>query len=101
MAPHASLFSGHAAPEAAIMSAIPKRRISADAAKKLFASLGGKMTAFYLTMGHYDLVFVADFPNDDAAAKALLAVASQGNIHTQTLRAFSEDEYRKLIASLP
>ena len=76
----------------------PKR---ADAAKKLFASLGGKMTAFYLTMGHYDLVFVADFPNDDAAAKALLAVASQGNIHTQTLRAFSEDEYRKLIASLP
>lgn len=76
----------------------PKR---ADAAKKLFASLGGKMTGFYLTMGHYDFVFVSEFPNDEAAAKALLAVGSQGNIHTQTLRAFSEDEYRKLIGSLP
>ena len=76
----------------------PKR---ADAAKKLFGSLGGKMTAFYLTLGHYDFVFVSEFPNDEAAAKALLAIGSQGNIHTQTLRAFSEDEYRKLIGSLP
>ncbi|PYV34272.1 MAG: GYD family protein [Acidobacteria bacterium] len=76
----------------------PKR---ADAAKKLFESLGGKMKAIYLTMGHYDLVVISEFPNDETAAKALLTTGSQGNVHTQTLRAFTEDEYHKLIASLP
>jgi uncharacterized protein with GYD domain len=76
----------------------PKR---ADAARKLFESVGGKMKAFYLTMGHYDFVVISEFPSDEAAAKALLTSGSQGNIHTQTLRAFTEDEYRKLIASLP
>jgi uncharacterized protein with GYD domain len=33
--------------------------------------------------------------------KINLAVCAQGNVHSTTLRAFSEEEYRKMIGSLP
>ncbi len=49
----------------------------------------------------YDLVTISEAPNDEAVAKLTLALGSLGNIQTETLRAFTEDEYRKLIAALP
>ena len=72
-----------------------------DVAKKAFEAAGGKMTAFYLTLGRYDFVVVSEFPNDEAAAKAALALGAAGGIRTETLKAFTEAEYRKIIGSLP
>ncbi len=72
-----------------------------DAAKKAFEAAGGKVVNFYLTMGRYDAIVVAQMPGDDAIAKVALAGGSQGYIRTETLRAFSEDDYRKFAASLP
>jgi uncharacterized protein with GYD domain len=59
------------------------------------------MTSFYLTIGQYDAVAIVELPGDEALAKVALALASQGNVRTETLRAFKEDEYRKIIGSLP
>ena len=72
-----------------------------DAAKAAIQAAGGRMIFFYLTMGQYDLVTLTEFPNDDAAARFLLAIGSMGNIRSTTLKAFTEDEFRNLIASLP
>jgi uncharacterized protein with GYD domain len=72
-----------------------------DAAKKNLAAAGGKLIGFYLTMGQYDLVTIAEFPDDATVARAGLAGASQGFVRAETLRAFTEEEYRKIIASLP
>jgi uncharacterized protein with GYD domain len=52
-------------------------------------------------MGQYDAVVIAEGPDDETAAKLALLIGAQGNIRTQTLRAFTEDEYRKVIAALP
>ena len=52
-------------------------------------------------MGQYDGVVIGEAPNDEAYARTMLAAASDGNTQTETLRAFTEDEYRKLIATLP
>lgn len=76
----------------------PKRL---EKAKEAVKAAGGKMQAFYLTMGQYDGVTISEAPNDEAYAKTMLALASAGSIKTQTLRAFTEEEYRKLISSLP
>lgn len=76
----------------------PKRL---DAAKKLLKELGGELKQFYLTMGSYDIVVVAEAPNDETVAKFVLAVGSAGNIRTTTLKAFTEAEFRKIIAGLP
>ena len=40
-------------------------------------------------------------PNDEVAARLALAIGSQGNVRTETMRVFDEAEYRKLITALP
>ncbi len=72
-----------------------------DKAKQMIKSAGGEMKGFYLTMGQYDLVTVCDAPNDEAVAKIMLGLGSLGSISTETFRAFTEDEYRKIIGGLP
>ena len=76
----------------------PTRR---EAARKLFASVGATLKHVYVTMGRYDAVAIAEAPDDETMARLALTGGSQGFIHTQTLRAFTEDEYNKIIASLP
>jgi len=71
-----------------------------DRAKKAAEAAGGKIHSWYLTMGKYDAVIVSEFPNDEATAKFMLSTGSMGNVTTQTLKAFTEAEYRKIVASL-
>ena len=72
-----------------------------DAAKQVFKAAGAELKAFYLTLGHYDAVVISEGPDDETAAKLALAIGGQGAVRTQTLRAFTEDEYRRIIAALP
>lgn len=71
-----------------------------DTAKKAFAAAGVKILNFYLTTGTHDMVIITEAPSDEVLAKAMLGTLSTGAITTQTSRAFTEDEYRKLIGSL-
>ena len=72
-----------------------------DAFKQLCQSMGAKVEGFYLTMGQYDLVVIVDAPDSETVAKIILATASGGAVSTETLQAFTEEEYRKIIAALP
>jgi uncharacterized protein with GYD domain len=72
-----------------------------DAAKQGYKAAGCDLKSFYLVMGQYDAVVISEAPNDEAVAKLALAIGSKGNVRTETLRAYTEDEYRKLISSLP
>ena len=72
-----------------------------EKARKAMKAGGGEMKAFYLTMGQYDAVCIVEAPNDEAYTKTMLSIASAGAVRTETLRAFTEEEYRKIIASLP
>jgi uncharacterized protein with GYD domain len=71
-----------------------------DAARKAAEAAGGKIHSWHLTMGRYDAVIVAEFPNDEACAKFALSTGAAGNVTTETLKAFTEPEYRKIIGSL-
>ncbi len=71
-----------------------------DAAKKAFAAEGVKIQHFFMTTGTHDMVIISEAPNDEVLAKAMLSTISKGGITTQTSRAFTEDEYRKIIGSL-
>ena len=71
-----------------------------EAGKKAFEAAGIKLRAFYMVMGRYDQVSIAEAPDDATMAKALLRLASQGNLQTETLRAFTEDEYKKIISEI-
>ena len=75
----------------------PSRLEQAKAATK---AAGGEMTTFYMTLGQYDMVAVIEAPDDATYAKVVLAIASQAGTRSQTLRAFTEDEYREIVGSL-
>jgi uncharacterized protein with GYD domain len=49
------------------------------------------------TVGEYDIVCVADFPDDEAGVAALLQVGAAGSVRSNTLRAFSIDEMAGII----
>ena len=72
-----------------------------DAFKRLVKSAGGEVKGFYMVTGQYDMVTIVEAPNDDVVARIALATASKGSLNGETLRAFTEDEYRKIIAALP
>ena len=72
-----------------------------DAAKEAYRKAGGELKAIYLTLGQYDLVAIAEMPNDEAVARMALSLGVQGNIRSETMRAFTEAEFKKIAGSLP
>ena len=76
---------------------IPKRR---EAGRKAAADLGMTLREGLLTMGKYDLVLLLDAPDDATMAQYVIRLGMQGNLSTQTLRAFSEAEVDQILGSI-
>ena len=76
----------------------PKR---AAAARAALEKVGGKWHGLYYTFGQYDMVLIAEAPNDEAIMSVTLAVGSAGSVRTTTLKAFPESEAAKIIEKLP
>ena len=72
-----------------------------EGAKKLLRSLGCELKGFYLLMGQYDVLYIVEGKDEASVARAALTLSASGKIKTETLRAFTEDEYRALIAGMP
>jgi len=66
----------------------------------LIEGRGGKLREHLYTLGEYDIVMVTEFPDDETAAAAVLALSSLGNVRTKTLRAFTDGETAGIIAQL-
>lgn len=64
---------------------------------KLVEGSGGRIRELVWTVGEYDLISVAEFPDDETATAALLQVSALGNIRSNTLRAFNADEMDAII----
>lgn len=75
----------------------PKRL---DAGREAFKKIGVEIKDTYLLMGRYDLLCVIEAPDDESVAKALLTLGSQGNVQTETMKAWNEDEFRKIADSI-
>ncbi|MDP8930062.1 MAG: GYD domain-containing protein [Actinomycetota bacterium] len=69
----------------------------AEAATQLLQRLDGGLKDVYWTMGSHDLVAIVEAPDAETATAAFLAIGAQGNIRTQTLRAFSREEMQGII----
>ena len=76
----------------------PKR---AKSARALAKKLGVNIKQVYMTSGTDDLVVIVESESGDNVAKFALALSSQGNVRTRTVRAWTEAEMGKLISELP
>jgi uncharacterized protein with GYD domain len=72
----------------------------AEAAAELAGKFGGSLTQIFWTMGAYDAVGLLQAPDDESATAFALALSSQGNVRTSTMRAFDADEMRRVIAKV-
>jgi len=75
----------------------PKR---AAAAKETAKKLGVEIKQTYLTNGQFDLMSIVESASGDNIAKFCMQIGALGNVRTRTVRAWSQDEYMKLISEL-
>ncbi len=83
------------------IKAVKESAKRADAARQLARQNGGDLKTLYMVIGEYDLVGIIEAPDDETYARIALALGAAGSIRTTGLKAFTEDEYRRIVASLP
>ena len=74
-----------------------KERITqVDEVLEMAKKSGVTVKDMYWTLGRHDIVAICEAPDDETATALSLSVASRGNVRTETLRAFSFDEVKKI-----
>jgi uncharacterized protein with GYD domain len=81
----------------AVKNSAQRAGLAAEMAK----SFGCEMREIYWTVGQYDIVTLIDAPDEQSFAAFGYALGSAGNIRTQTLRAFTKDEFGAILGKLP
>ena len=64
-------------------------------------AMDGKVLGVYSVLGEYDLVSIAEFPNDETVLTLALALGGQGNVRSTTLKAFTKEEFAEIVKKLP
>ncbi len=72
----------------------------ADAVRELGKKYGVTVRDFFWTLGSYDVVAIFDAPDDASMTAFGLAIGSAGNVRTQTLRAFTQEEMGGILRRL-
>jgi uncharacterized protein with GYD domain len=73
----------------------------AEQGRAAIEKAGGRLIGVWWTQGAYDLITVSEFPDDETASAVTLSVAMAGNVHTETMRAFTQEEMQRIIQKLP
>lgn len=77
----------------AVKAMLAKPEDREEAVAKLCKSVGGRLIGWYLTFGQYDWMVIAEFPDEKAAATAVLAAAAGGSLsHVETTVAMTAKE---------
>ena len=72
-----------------------------DAAQKLSKEYGVTFKSIHWTQGQYDVICEFEAKDEASLAAFGLALASLGNVRSQTLRAFTADEMKNFISKMP
>jgi uncharacterized protein with GYD domain len=58
---------------------------------------GFKVLGTYWTQGRFDLVAVVEAPSEDAMVAGLFSIAEAGNVSSETLRALTDEEMKRIL----
>ena len=72
----------------------------AESFRSYLEKRGGKLVDILYTFGQYDLIAVAELPNDETAMSVSFGTGALGNVRVTTLKAFGLDETRRVIDKL-
>jgi uncharacterized protein with GYD domain len=69
----------------------------AKAVREMAKKAGVTVNEMYWTLGQYDVAAILEAPDETAATSLALSVGALGNVRTQLLRAFDEDEIGSIL----
>ncbi|MGC2424745.1 MAG: GYD domain-containing protein [Nitrospirota bacterium] len=72
----------------------PKR---VEKIKEEFKKAGAQVKEFYALMGQFDTMIIAEAPNEEVITKLNLMIDATGNVTSQTMRAFSENDWKRMV----
>ena len=72
----------------------------ATAAVDTMETVGARIYEVYWTTGPYDLVFMAEVPDEATAHAVTLALSRGGNLRTHATRAFDRSEMLSIVDSV-
>jgi uncharacterized protein with GYD domain len=75
----------------------PKR---AEAFREAAKKSGVTVKDILWTQGHYDIVTILEAPDDHSLSAVVLGVGALGNVHTETLRAYSAADMKAILAKM-
>jgi uncharacterized protein with GYD domain len=61
---------------------------------------GFKVREVLWTQGRFDIVAIVDAPDEEAMMAGLLNITGEGNVRSETMRAFTDTEMEAVIAGL-
>ena len=67
--------------------------------KKYVKDMGVEIKGWYMLMGQYDEICILESPDAETVAKIVIALMAKYGGKSETLRAFSEEEAKKLCPS--
>ena len=67
--------------------------------KKIVKEMGAEIKGWYMLMGQYDEMCILEAPDAETVAKLVISLTAKYGGKTETLRAFSEEEAKKLCPS--
>lgn len=68
--------------------------------KSAAEKMGVQIRDIFWTLGTHDGLIVFDAPDEETATAAMLQLSSQGNVHTQTARAYNAEEIESILGKI-
>ncbi len=65
------------------------------------AKAGATVEALFWTLGLYDAMFILDAPDEATATALVLEIDKRNNLRSCMLRAFSTEEFSKIMGKVP
>jgi uncharacterized protein with GYD domain len=70
----------------------------AQEVRRLNEERGFRVLGHYWTQGRYDLITVVEAPDEKSMMSGLFNIAEAGNVTSETLRAFTDDEMQQMLS---
>jgi uncharacterized protein with GYD domain len=68
--------------------------------KKEARGYGAEVREVYAALGRFDTLALLSAPDDETMTKISLGLGARGNVHTETVRLFSESEFKGIVGAL-
>jgi uncharacterized protein with GYD domain len=73
----------------------------ADRISQGIGQMGGRLLQVLWLQGQYDILTIAEWPDDEIGTAGVIGLVKAGNVTSETLRAFDREAMLRILAKVP